>query len=41
MRDSNKELLRNVNKREVDALVGRWSSSEFVRVIMEFWGQKK
>ncbi len=41
MRDSEKETLRQVNKRECDVLVGRWTSAEFVRVIMEFWGAKQ
>ncbi len=40
LRDSDKQLLRDINKREVDTLVGRWSSAEFVRVIMEFWQPK-
>lgn len=38
--ESEKEVLREVNKKECDVLVGRWLSSEFVRVIMEFWGAK-
>ncbi len=41
MRDSDKETLRQINKRECDVLVGRWTSAEFVRVIMEFWGAKQ
>lgn len=41
LRDGDKELLRQVNKRECDVLVGRWCSSEFVRVMMEFWGKKQ
>lgn len=41
MRDGRKEILRKVNKEECDVLVGRWSSDEFVRVIMEFWGKKQ
>ena len=40
LRDHDKEMLRSVNKREVDVLVGRWSSAEFIRVIMEFWSPK-
>ena len=40
LRDEHKELLRTVNKKEVDTLVGRWSSAEFVKVIMEFWQPK-
>ncbi len=40
LRDANKEVLRNINKKEVDTLVGRWSSAEFVKVIMEFWQPK-
>ncbi|RNA08758.1 enoyl- delta isomerase mitochondrial isoform X1 [Brachionus plicatilis] len=40
MRDGDKELLIQTNKKEVDVLVGRWSSNEFVRVIMEFWGNR-
>ena len=40
MRNGEKELLKQINKKEVDVLVGRWCSSEFVRVIMEFWGKK-
>lgn len=41
MRDMEKETLRQVNKRECEVLVGRWTSAEFVRVIMEFWGAKQ
>ena len=40
LRDQDKKMLIEINKREVDTLVGRWSSSEFVRVIMEFWQPK-
>lgn len=40
MRETDRELLKKVNKREVDILVGRWSSQEFVRVIMDFWKNK-
>ena len=39
--DSEKDLLRQVNKKECDVLVGRWLSAEFVSVIMEFWGKKQ
>lgn len=38
--ESEKAILRQVNKKECDVLVGRWLSDEFVRVIMEFWGAK-
>lgn len=41
LRDGDKETLRQINKKECDILVGRWSSNEFVRVIMEFWGSKQ
>ena len=41
LRDEEKAVLRAVNKKECDVLVGRWQSSEFVRVIMEFWGAKQ
>jgi len=40
LRETDRELLKRVNKREVDILVGRWSSQEFVRVIMDFWKNK-
>ncbi|CAF0818143.1 unnamed protein product [Brachionus calyciflorus] len=40
MKDAEKEVLRQINKKEVEVLVGRWSSNEFVRVIMEFWGNR-
>lgn len=41
MREQEKDILRLVNKQEVEILVGRWSSQEFVRVIMDFWKNKK
>lgn len=41
LRDGDKDTLRQINKKECDILVGRWSSNEFVRVIMEFWGSKQ
>ena len=40
LRDGDKAMLRQINKKEVDTLVGRWSSAEFIRVIMEFWQPK-
>lgn len=40
MREGDRELLKQINKKEVDVLVERWSSNEFVRVIMEFWGNR-
>ena len=40
LRDNDKEMLIRINKKEVDTLVGRWSSAEFIRVIMEFWSPK-
>ena len=38
--EDDRELLRKLNKKECDVLVGRWTSQEFVRVIMEFWKKK-
>ena len=40
LRESEREILKQVNKKEVDILVARWSSQEFVRVIMDFWKKK-
>lgn len=40
MKESERDLLKQINKKEVDILVGRWSSQEFVRVIMDFWKKK-
>lgn len=41
MRSGEIEALKKANKKEVDVLVGRWSSAEFMRVITEFWTKKK
>ena len=40
LKDSEKEILRQVNKRECDVLATRWASSEFIKVITEFWKPK-
>ena len=36
IRDNERETLRQVNKKEVNALVERWSSSEFLKAMMDF-----
>ena len=41
LRSGDVEALKQANKKEVDVLVARWSSAEFVRVITEFWQPKK
>lgn len=40
MKNGQKEELRRVNKGEVNVLVQRWSSSEFIQVMMDFWKNK-
>jgi hypothetical protein len=40
LKDSEKDILRQVNKKECDVLADRWSSSEFIKVITEFWKPK-
>lgn len=40
VRSVQKDLLKQVNKQEVDTLVARWSSAEFVQVMMDFWKNK-
>ncbi len=40
LRSGDVEILKQVNKREVDVLVARWQSAEFFRVITDFWKPK-
>jgi len=40
LREQETAKLKEVNKREVDVLVERWSSAEFVRVMTQFWSAK-
>lgn len=40
LRSGDVEVLKKVNKKECDVLVARWSSSEFMKVITEFWKPK-
>jgi enoyl-CoA hydratase/carnithine racemase len=40
LRSSDVEALKKANRQEVQVLVGRWSSAEFMRVITEFWKPK-
>lgn len=40
VRSTQIDLLKKVNKQEVDTLVERWSSGEFVQVMMDFWKNK-
>lgn len=40
VRSAQKELLKKTNKQEVETLVARWSSAEFVQTMMDFWKNK-
>ena len=41
MRDSEKEKLKAINKKEAADLANRWTSNEFVNVITQFWSKRK
>lgn len=40
VRSVHKETLKTANKQEVQTLVARWSSGEFVQTMMDFWKNK-
>jgi Delta3-Delta2-enoyl-CoA isomerase len=40
IRETDRNLFRQVNKRECDLLMERWSSEEFMQAIMEFFNRK-
>lgn len=40
IKEADRDLLKQVNKRECDLLMERWSSEEFMKAIMEFFSRK-